>query len=81
MSMQIPSVMFIEMAKDSLLTHGTWATQSAKEFDCLGPARKKEIVDLIPGNDPMTAGYLLGFETARVLLSMMADAVKAKVNI
>lgn len=82
MGLQSPSVMFIEMAKDRIPQQIEWLVKSEiKEFNSLGPTRKQEIIASVPGNDPMTAGYILGLETARALLAGLPDAVRAEITI
>lgn len=79
--MEAPNVAFIEIAKDNLKTRDPFIVQSeAKELHSLGPVRMQEVKDCTPGGDPMLAGYLLGLETARVLLAHNRDAVVAGVT-
>lgn len=69
--MVIPSAMFIEAAADSPL--------SAEETE----KHVHELRSAIPqrANDDVIYGYLLGMQTARVLLLGMPSAVKAKVTL
>lgn len=76
--MQVPSVMFIEMAVDTLKTREAWiVTHELKEFNMLGDPAKKPPESLTD----LEYGYLLGLETARVLLATMPGAIKAGVSI
>ncbi len=55
----------------------------AKEFHYLGDKRIAEIWDSIKDvgdGNPMLAGYLLGLETARVLLSMSPKAAQVGIS-
>jgi hypothetical protein len=62
--------MFIEMAKDALKSRDPEIVQQeADEFLSLGPRRLADIAEL--------AGYLLGLETARVLLAAQPRAPRA----
>lgn len=84
--MTIPSVMYIEMAKDTLKSEDpALLADELKEFNCLGPMRKKQIMESLaetfPGVSDMAAGYLLGVETARILLRMMPQAAQAGVTL
>jgi len=84
-------VMFLEMAMDTLKSREADIIQAeTKAFNSLGPMRMNQILQSLNmtstvGSDPlhpeMMAGYLLGLETARVLLSMMPAAVQAGVSI
>lgn len=77
--MIIPSVMFIEMALDSLKARDPKLLEmEAKEFAALGPQRQQDAQQSL---DPMVAGYLIGLETARVLLASNIKAVQAKVEL
>jgi hypothetical protein len=86
--MQAPAVMFIEMAISKLKNQEPSLLEcEAKEFNSLGPRRLSEIPRRPQQSarsseqEAMLAGYLLGLETARVLLSMWPEAVKAGVSI
>jgi hypothetical protein len=78
--MTIPAVMFIEMARAELKRRdGATLESEAKEFHSLGPARMREVLGVVPASErregdiaeypALLAGYLLGLETARVLLA------------
>lgn len=79
--MIIPSVMFIEMAIDSLkILHPEIIDDEVKEFNVLGPVRKVNLINGLNLSD-ITVGYLLGLETARMLLATMPKAVENDVSI
>jgi hypothetical protein len=76
-----PPVMFIEIAADTLKNEEpALIVSETKEFNMLGDAIKSAIVAQC-GGDPMTAGYLLGVETARIEIAGMPAAVAAKVDL
>lgn len=77
--MQIPSVMFIEIAVDTLKTRDI-ATLHAelKELDALGATNKQPPMRFMTSFE---YGYLVGLETARALLATMSGAIKAEVSI
>ncbi len=81
----IPSVMFIEMAMDSLKNQNENVLASEiRQFNSLGPERKQQIIDSVVkvnDNSLMAVGYILGLETARVMLKLMPSAVKGNVSI
>ncbi len=95
--MTIPAVMSIEMAAGALDTRftdpateldGVLDYRALKELDCFGRSRANELVKtLLHGPCPSAmhpwfqAGYLLGLETARVLLAGNPAAVKAGVSL
>ncbi len=68
----IPAVMFIEMALDMLKAENPATTAMIlKEFNCMGAARLGQLIELPSDGSTaqIAAGYLLGLQTARVLLS------------
>ena len=82
------SVMFIEVAMDGLKNRDSKLLASEiKEFSELGPLRLSEVTHNVGLSvpdavlDPMTVGYLLGLETARVLLATNIKAVQAGVEL
>ncbi len=81
----IPSVMFIEMAMDSLKNQNENVLASEiRQFNSLGPERKQQIIDSVVkvnDNSLMAVGYILGLETARVMLKLMPSAIKGDVSI
>jgi hypothetical protein len=79
--MNIPSVMFLEMAIDTIKKQdSSIQDKELKEFNSLGPQRKAELVRFMGGNE-MAAGYILGLETARVLLATNVEAIKARISV
>jgi hypothetical protein len=87
---QIPAVTFIEAAIDMLKSRDLeMLRHEAAEFHFLGIARltkileaaPKSMAESMPNYDAMLAGYLLGLETARVLLAGNPTAVQAGVSI
>jgi hypothetical protein len=89
--MQIPSVMFCEMALDMLKRKDAALLDAElKEFNQLGPGRFENISKVLiekcqkPDGTAvagMDIGYLIGLETARALLMMNVEARKAGVDI
>lgn len=78
--MTIPAVMFIEIAMDTLKSQDADnIAAEIKEFNSLGTGRKNEVIAQFV--DPMSAGYLLGLETARALLATNIKAVQAGVTL
>lgn len=62
--MLIPSVMFVEIAVDTLKTRDAdFVAKELKEFGSLGEPSKKAP----EGRSDLEHGYLLGLETARAL--------------
>lgn len=75
--MIVPAAMFIEMAVDQLKSSATFAGQEWVRED-----QQKELFSAVPNiSDDFKAGYELGLQTARVLLSGMPAAVLNKVSI
>ena len=104
--MTIPSVMFLEMALDSLKTLAvevpawpplvdggpktTTLDREVKEFRMLGDKRLSDFVlalaplsraGTVPNLAAVELGYLIGLETARVLLAGNIDAIRAGVSL
>lgn len=84
--MMAPAVAHIEMAMDRLKLQEHWLLKSeTHEFNSLGAVRHDQIVEALADlgieEGQMLAGYLLGLETARALLSTMPAAVQAGVEI
>lgn len=72
-----PSAMMIEMAIDQLKSANAFA-----EHEWVLPAQQKELSSVVlNASDDFKAGYELGVQTARVLLSGMPAAVFNKVSI
>lgn len=77
--MTIPAVMFIEMALDEL--SGLQIREAElKEFRMLGAARIAQL-DWMHSLTDMEKGYLLGIYTARIILDLNPDAIKAKISL
>jgi hypothetical protein len=75
--MVIPAAMFIEAATDSLKD-----PDYLTKYDVTLKAQRKEVEVAIPGKDPaFYEGYMLGIQTARLLLMGMPAAVINKVSI
>jgi hypothetical protein len=78
--MQIPAVMFIEAALDSLKDRApSIVAAELKEFGALG--NRLDSVEVPEGCSDVAKGYLIGIETARVLLAGMPAAAAAHVSI
>jgi hypothetical protein len=82
--MVIPAAMFIEMAAQALV-YGAEGDAAAiasekKELASFGDSRAQSLGATGLSND-FQLGYLLGLETARVLLAQMPAAVKAGVTL
>lgn len=72
-----PAAMFIEAAADQLKSPNAFAGH-----EWLLESQRKELASAVPGaSDEFRAGYELGVQTARVLLSGMPAAVLNKVSI
>jgi hypothetical protein len=77
----IPAVMFIEMGLDSMRAEDpVFMEREAKELASLGEMDKQKLIAQC-GGDALTAGYLLGLETARAILITMPVAIQANVYI
>ena len=78
----IPSFVFIEAAVDHLEDHQASDIKSEiKEFLMLSDATRNKVLESVRSltrsndDDPMLCGYLLGLETARVILRTNLNAV------
>jgi hypothetical protein len=72
-----PAAMFVEMANDHMKDQDYMG-----EHDAILNAQMKEVQCALPGMDiSFYAGYMIGIETARVLLAGMPAAVLHKVEI
>jgi hypothetical protein len=75
--MTAPAAMMIEIAMDQLKSPTAFAGH-----EWLLPAQQKELLSAVPNaSDDFKAGYELGMQSARVLLSGMPAAVFNKVEI
>jgi hypothetical protein len=82
--MVIPAAMFIEMAAEALVqgAEGDAAAiaDEKKELHAFGDSRAQSVGATGVSSD-FTIGYLLGLETARVLLAVNPKAVQAGVSL
>lgn len=84
--MNIPAVSFIEMALDVIKTLSSSSgladlNKELKELKSLGLQRRNDLKTSLKGKTDFERGYILGLETARIMVQTMPAAVLAKIEL